>query len=705
MPRPPRPDDLYRLRIPTDPRLSPDGRFVVVTLQTVAPTYDGYRTALWLVPTTDGDGEPRRLTIGARHDGHARFSPDGRTLAFLSDRRALVEEEPDRPKESKEREDISQIHLLPLDGGEARRLTDLPRGVTGFEWSPDGTRLVVTTTSHGATRDDDRRRRGLSAKREPGTPPPSDYRFIDRLRYMLNDAGFTYDHVEHLWLVDATTGAATRLTDGPVSDHEPAWSPDGKRIAFSSNRRRDHDIRWRPDLYVVDVATRVVSPVTAGPNSVFGVPTWLPDGRTIAALGNRIERTAGIRSDIWLFAADGSDANPRGGRNLSARHDRMPASDMTSDVTPNEADRLVPTADGRAILFSAPIDGSYELWRIGVANGRLQRLTDGRHYISGWDAVAGPRDVSRIAYLRSTPTKPADVWLIDGSKKPRRLSSFNADVLAELELRKPLERHVTVDGRDIQGWFIPAGKGRQPLVTEIHGGPHTLYGWSPVWEFQVLAANGIGVFYSNPRGSTGYGEAFNDANHRDWGPGPTRDVLAGIDSLVKDGLADPERLGVTGGSYGGYLTTWIVGHDQRFKAAMTCRSVADMGQLFLTGDISGGDWAKLEFGVTPWDDPDYYHEISPLSYARDIRTPLLIQHSERDLRTTVGQAEALFTVLRSLHRPVRLLRVPEDSHELTRSGTPFRRIENLEIVLGWFRHYLVEGKAGLPPLPKVRGGR
>jgi dipeptidyl aminopeptidase/acylaminoacyl peptidase len=162
---------------------------------------------------------------------------------------------------------------------------------------------------------------------------------------------------------------------------------------------------------------------------------------------------------------------------------------------------------------------------------------------------------------------------------------------------------------------------------------------------------------------------------------------------------------VTGGSYGGYLTTWIVGHDQRFKAAMTCRSVADMGQLFLTGDISGGDWAKLEFGVTPWDDPDYYREISPIAYARDIRTPLLIQHSERDLRTTVGQAEALFTVLRSLHRPVRLLRVPEDSHELTRSGTPFRRIENLEVVLGWFRHYLVEGKAGLPPLPKVRGGR
>jgi dipeptidyl aminopeptidase/acylaminoacyl peptidase len=705
VPRPPRPDDLYRLRIASDPRLAPDGGSVVVTVQTVAPGYDGYRTALWLVPTADGGGEPRRLTIGARHDGHPRFSPDGRTLAFLSDRRAFVEEEPERPKDSGEREDLGQIHLLPLDGGEARRLTDLPRGVSGFEWSPDGSRLVVLTSSRGATYDEDRRRRGLDAKRKPDMPPPSDYRFVDRLSYMLNGAGFTYDRVEHLWLVDAASGAATRLTDGPVADDEPAWSPDGTRIAFTSNRRRDHDLRYRPDIHVVDVATGVVRPITAGPDSNFGTPTWLPDGRTMAGLGNRYRGTAGIRNDVWLFAADGSDATPAGGRNISARHDLMPGASMLSDVNPGSGPRLVPTADGRSILLSAPIDGSYELWRIGLADGRLERLTEDRHYISGWDAVPGPRGTSRIAYLRSTATETADVWLLDGSKASRRLTAFNAEVLAELELVTPRERHVTVDGLDIQGWFVPAGKGSQPLVAQIHGGPHTLYGWSLFWEFQVLAANGMGVFYSNPRGSEGYGEAFNDANHRDWGPGPTRDVLAGVDALVAAGLADPDRLGLTGGSYGGYLTSWIVGHDQRFRAAMTCRSVNAMDSLFLTGDISGGDWARLEFDVTPWDDPEYYREISPLTYARDIRTPLLIQHSERDVRTTIGQAEALFTVLRSLRRPVRLLRVPEDNHELTRSGTPFRRIENLEVVLGWFRHFLVDGKRGLPPLPRIRGGR
>jgi dipeptidyl aminopeptidase/acylaminoacyl peptidase len=182
-------------------------------------------------------------------------------------------------------------------------------------------------------------------------------------------------------------------------------------------------------------------------------------------------------------------------------------------------------------------------------------------------------------------------------------------------------------------------------------------------------------------------------------------VLAGVDASVADGLADPDRLGVTGGSYGGYLTNWIIAHDDRFATAMTCRSVSDMTMLFLTGDIGGGDWAALEFDVMPWQDPGYYREISPITYAHRTTTPLLIQHAERDLRTTIGQAEALFSVLRANKRPVRLLRVPEETHELTRSGTPFRRVENLVVVRDWFRHFLVAGKRTLPPLPRVRGGR
>ena len=706
MPRPPRPEDLYRLRVATEPCLSPDGRWAVVTLQAVAPTYDEYRQALWLVPTDPSrDGPPRQLTIGARNDRLARFSPDGRRLAFISDRRLQTEAEPARPKDLADREDKDQVHVLPIDApGEARRVSDLPRGVEAFEWSPDGQRLVVVSTSHGATFEEDARRRGKARKPRSHEEPDSDYRFIDRLGYMLNGAGFLYDKVSHLWLVDVASGAATRLTEGTVSDLEPAWSPDGTRIAFVSDRHRDHDLAERPAIQVVDVETRAVNAVTGGPRSVFGTPVWLSDGRTIAALGSKLEGGGGSRNDVWLFPADGSEANADGGRNLSGRHDLMPGSGVATDVTKGETTRLIPTPDGRSIDFLAPIDGSYELWRVAVADGAVTRLTDGRHHLSSFDAVA-TGGATRHVYLRSTPTSPPDLWVRDEVEGPRQLTSFNADVLDELTLIEPVERRSDVDGRSIQGWFMPGGGKRSPLVTQIHGGPHTLYAWSLFWEFQILAGAGIGVFYCNPRGSEGYGQDFNSGNHRDWGPGPMRDVLAGVDALVAEGLADPERLGLTGGSYGGYLTNWIVGHDDRFRAAMTCRCVSDMSMLFLTGDISGGDWATLEFDATPWSDPDYYREISPLTYADRIHTPLLIQHSERDIRTTVGQAEALFTVLRTLRRPVRLLRVPEETHELTRSGTPFRRVENLRIVLDWFRHFLVEGKRGMPPLPKVHGGR
>jgi acylaminoacyl-peptidase len=678
---------------------------VVVTLTSVAPRFDGYRAALWAVPT-DG-GEARRLTIGARNDTHPRFSPDGRTLAFLSDRRTWVEEEPARPTDPAEREDGTQVHLLPLDGGEARRLTDLPRGVDGFEWSPDGRTIVVTTASRGATHEDDARRRGRTARRDPESPPESDIHFIDRLAYMQNGEGFTYDRPAHLWLVDVATGSARRLTDGRTSDASPAWSPDGRQIAFVSNRRPDRDLLDRSDIQVADARSGELTAITAGPLSHFGAPAWLPDGRTIAALGHRLPAGSASRNDIWLFAADGSDAGPDGGRNLSAEHDLMPGAGMNSDLTPGEGTRLAATADGSWLVFSAPVGGAYELWRIAVEDGRLERLTEGRHYISAWDLAAGadgPMD--RIAVLRSSPTEPGDVWLLDGfGGELRRLSAFNGDVLDDVALREPEELWARVDGRDIQGWLIPSGPGRRPLVVQIHGGPHTLYGWSPFWEFQLLAANGMSVFACNPRGSEGYGEAFNAANHRDWGPGPMRDVLAGVDQLVADGLADPDRLGVAGGSYGGYLVNWIVGHDRRFRAAMSCRGVSDMAMLNLTGDISGVEWARQEFDVTPMEDPAYFREISPLSYAEHIRTPLLIQHAERDIRATIGQAEALFTVLRTLRRPVRLMRVPDETHELTRSGTPFRRVANLEVAVAWFSHFLVAGRSGLPRPPRIRGGR
>ena len=720
-PRSLQPDDLYRLRVPSQVRLAPDGRLAVFALQATTARRDGYVQSIWVAPT-DGSEEPRQLTLGAWHDASPRISPDGRLMAFLSDRRTLVEPAPafGRPKAASAgraaepsdtaggREDVVQVYVLPLDRpGEALRVTDLPRGVTSFEWSPDGKRLAVLSPSAGATKDEDHRRRGVDEPAANGVPT-SDYRYVDRLSFLHNGRGFVYDSRPQLWVVNLEPGDVRRLTNVDWFVDMPAWSPDGKRIAYCTNERRDADFDPRSHIFVVDVDSGRRTRITDAGRADFTAPTWLPDGRTIACLGHRYPAHAGSRYDVWLFTADGSDSGRDGGRNLSARHDLMPATSMNSDITIGEPARLVASADGADLTFSAPYDGSYELWRISTDDGRLERLTEGREYISGFDQIEVDGR-PRLAFIRSTPTELPDVWAQSDGGAPRRLSRLNDLVLDEVKLLEPAERSYEVDGRQIQGWIIAGAESSGfrrpgPLVVEIHGGPQTQYGWSPVLEFQILAGTGMSVFYCNPRGSTGYGQSFADANFRDWGHGPTRDVLAGVDALVAEDIASSRHLGVTGGSYGGYLTNWIVGHDRRFAAAFTARSVSDMTSLMLTGDLAGID-PKIFIGANPWDEPEFYREASPITYISSCTTPLLIQHAEEDLRCPIGQAEELFAVLRAHRRPVRFMRVPGENHELTRGGTPFRRVENLIQVRDWFRHYLVYGKRRLPPLPRERAGK
>jgi dipeptidyl aminopeptidase/acylaminoacyl peptidase len=708
-PRAPRPEDLYDLRVPTDLTLSPDGRWVAFSVKSVAPGKDGYRTALWIAPS-DGAVPARQLTVGSKSDAAPRWSPDGQTIAFLSDRGSVLQAGGGGAKGGKAeaaKEGGTQVWLLPFaDGGEARQLTDLPKDVEGLAWAPDGRRLCVVS---GATSTEPERK----PERKPEDPPEPDIRLIDRLNYQFNASGFIHDKFQHLWLVDATSGEAELLTRGDTHDADPQWSPDGRRIAFVSDRHRDADLGWRTDIYVVEVASKVVRQLSPGTGrQAWGSPAWSPDGRWVAAIGFREWKRGRLdQASVWRFRVRDALAE-----DLIAGSDLEAAAGMNSDLVGGGPSRLRWMADGRWLVFAAPTEGSFELWRVEPEGGRIERLTRDRHYLGRIDLVALPRGGARVAAVRTAGVEAPNVVVGDipagrlsGTDRVglSRVSDLMGDAWRDIRLVAPVERWHTVDGRRIQGWFIgaPAGTKRNPapVVLEIHGGPATLYGWSLMWEWQVLAGNGISVYACNPRGSQGYGHDFLNGNFADWGEGPMADVMGGLDALVDDGLADPMRMGVTGGSYGGYLTSWIVGHTDRFRAAVTCRSVNDMVSQMLSGDIGGPTFGLFEYGVHPWEDWDLYRRHSPLTYATEVTTPLLIQHAEQDLRCTITQAEELFAVLRSLRKTVRLMRVPDESHELTRSGTPFRRVDNLRLIDEWFRHFLVEGRTRLPRIDPNRG--
>jgi Tol biopolymer transport system component len=360
MPRAPRPDDLFNLRVPTQVRISPDGSQVAFTARSVAPKRDGYRNAIWIVPA-DGSAPARPLTLGRKSDTAPRWSPDGRTLAFLSDRASVFQAAgaADRPAPSEApKEGGTQVWLLPMDGGESRQVTRLPRDVSDVTWSPDGRSLCVVSASLTEA--------ALPHHAPEETPQP-DIRQIDRLMYELNGAGFTYDRPGQLWRIDLETGAARRLTSGPADDGQPRWSPGCTRIAFTSARHRDADLTWRQDVYLVGAEGGRVERLTAGRGEqVFDAPAWSPDGAWIAAVGHRNPAKAGSRGDVWRFRATAGQA----GENLTEEADLFADAGMNSDLLGAGGSPIHWSGDGRWITFSADRRQLTSFWRRGESRDR-----------------------------------------------------------------------------------------------------------------------------------------------------------------------------------------------------------------------------------------------------------------------------------------------------------------------------------------------
>jgi dipeptidyl aminopeptidase/acylaminoacyl peptidase len=653
------PEDVYALTSVGDPRLSPDGLRVAYAVTRIDQEANAYRTAIWVAPL-DGSEEARQFTSGERNDGSPRWSPDGRWLAFVSNR------DGDDEKKAK-----GQLYVLPADGGEPRRLTDGKESVESIAWSPDSSRIAFTrrVPDEAYEEEDDR-------KRAP--------RRFTRVFVKLDSVGWTGDRRKHLFVVGVDGGDERQLTDGDCEDDgPPAWSRDGKRIVFSSMRGDDWDTEFNEALYELEVDAEGAEPKRLTPkDESAGNAAFSPDGALIAYIQTPEDGTFPHHSQIAVMGADGSDR-----RVLTASLDRQCA--------PYPGGRE-PVWDGDRIAFGVEDGGNVHVYTVAADGSASPEVLVGGEQSTGIYDLAG----GVLVYTASTHDRPHELFDGDG----KRLTSVADAFVAGRELAE-VERFTatSADGTEVDAWLVrPPGfdEGKSyPTLLTIHGGPFSQYGTGFFDEVQVYAGAGYCVLFSNPRGGSGYSEEWGRAirgrpgadEGPGWGSVDYEDLMGVVDTaLQKFPFLDRERLGVLGGSYGGYMTSWVVGHTKRFKAALSERSVNHLVSAFGSSDLF---WIfERQFGGSMWDNVESWLEMSPATYARDIETPLLVVHSETDLRCNIEQGEHLFILLRLLGKETEMLRFPAESHELSRSGSPVHRVLRFEAILEWFGRYLEPGR-------------
>jgi dipeptidyl aminopeptidase/acylaminoacyl peptidase len=654
-PRAMTPADITRITFVSDPQLSPDGRRVAFVATTLSEEKDEYLSNVWVVDTSGG--EPRRFTAGPKRDLSPRWSPDGSRLAFVSER---------EPKKK------PQLYVMPADGGEPSRLTDLKQGAGNPVWSPDGTRLAFVSRVGGWEEPED--------EEEKKQSKPA--RVISAMKYKINGEGFIYDRRPHIFVVSADGGEPQQITDGDFADGSPTWSPDGGLIAFTSARHDDRDYDNASDVFVVPSQggepRRVTD--TAGP---VAQPRFSPDGRTIAYLGHRHLNEAARNTRVFTV--------PVGGPGGEAPTCLTSGLDRTCQPFFGEVGPFW-SADGATLTFAIEDQGDIPVYRVRAdGSAPPQRIIDGERQVTG---LSASRDGKLIAFTATSPVSPAELFVCnaDGTGE-RQLTDRNRGWKAEVALGRPERFRYERAGYTLDCWVIkPFGfepEKRYPALLNVHGGPATQYGHNFFDEFQVYAGAGYVVIYTNPRGSQGYGEDFTRAVIEDWGGGDYHDVMAGVDCALRNcDFIDPERLGVMGGSYGGFMTSWIVGHTDRFKAACSERALNTHYSMFGSSDIGHSFPEAYSGGALPWENLQWYIDHSPLTYAKDITTPLLIVHSEEDLRCPMEQAEQLFIALKKQRKEVLFIRFPDESHELSRAGRVRHRLARFGFILGWFAKYL-----------------
>ncbi len=649
-------EDLNRLRDVSDPRLSPDGGWVAYTVSVPDTGKDENDSDVWMT-SWDG-GRTLQLTRSPADEHAPRWSPDGRYLAFLSDR--------DDSHES------DQLWLLDRSGGEAERITDLPGGVSDFAWAPDGRRVALVA------RDPDPDAASPADSAKPKTPKPI---VVDRFQFKEDEVGYLDARRDHLYLLDLSTAPRTPqlLLPGEYEELSPSWSPDGRSIAFVSRRRPDFDRTANFDLYVMDAAVGATPRQLTtfdgpdmDPDWGNRAPSWSPDGKRIAYV------QGGPLSLIYYAGQKVAVVPVAGG----------PARVLTGALDRNV---LSPTwsPDGSSVLFLLEDDRVYHLARVPAAGGSVERLVQGRRVITDFSVGAE----GRIAVASSTPAAPAEIYAVEGHEL-RPLSQQNKSWLAEVRLA-PVEEisFTSKDGTPINGFLVKPPNyqpgHRYPTILRIHGGPvWQLYDDFANFDWQVLAAQGYVVVGANPRGSSGRGEKFSRAIWAAWGEKDTEDVLAAVDYAVAQGLADPTRLGVGGWSYGGILTNQVIARDRRFKAA-----TVGAGQGNALAGYGTDQYVReyeAELGK-PWEKPQVWMKVSyPFFHADRIVTPTLFLCGDADFNVPLLNSEQMYQALRSLGRETELVIYPGEHHGLAK---PSHERDRLERYVGWYGKYLKPGEA------------
>jgi dipeptidyl aminopeptidase/acylaminoacyl peptidase len=658
LPRPTTPEDIARIAYVSTAAISHRGDRVAFVVTKLEPARNRYVRNIWIVR---GDGSGLRQLTRGDGDSDPQWSPDDRTIAFAGARGGP-----------------SQIYTIALDGGEARKLTAEAKGAFGPRWSHAGTRIL-----YGATFEDPKPKTHLdeaaAGEKLDEKHKNSDVRTTERLDFEVNGQGETFTQHAHLLTIRPDGSGRKLITPrSPWSESSAAWSYDDRSIAFVSLRRPVDPDRLDSDVYVVPSnggALRRVA--TKKRNS--SAPAWSHDSRSLYI-------TVASRPDPAAFT--GLDVVGVGGgeRTIVPENTVVLGDAMLTDTKEGGAGcGALPEPHDRWLLYDVTVQGATVLRRFDTTRGRASDVVARGDEIG--DCTANDA-LTAIAYVASDTTHPAEVYLYDAARNvSRKLTNLNAAYLASARIAPAQSFTVRDDeGFPVQAWLLPANvpRGtRAPTLLEIHGGPSSLFGNSFFQEIQLLAGRGYNVVYANPRGSLGYGYPFSKALAKNWGDPMFRDEMAVIDAVAKRPDVDPNRLGVLGGSYGGYATLWMIGHTHRFKAALAERVVSNMTSSFLACDECNNTSAAYGFG-NAWENQDAYWRMSPISSVADVTTPLLLLHSTEDTRTPLVDSDSWFTLAKSLGEKITYVQVPRENHDLNRTGEPVHRIERLHLIQDWF---------------------